>query len=289
MKGLGSRRSVIVSLTIRLARRTVERNGNQTLPAPWRSYKMFHRTRERMPAQPPSLTSHLPSRHSTTMCSMTEPGGPRNVEASRDAGPRRHAVSRVTFLITTVGVLTLVIGLGSCAGTPPLAVQNEVLQQYRGEHFDLTLRFIDEDELIDRYGRRDNLFIAPVGLISRDRFIPFELKITARREAVALPLNLIEMSYGGRSVTPMNQFHFGQYWQHRDEQSEISGAEAAARQRTIRRAILPNTTRVAPGETESGMLLFRGNFPRYGTAEITVQIVDQTDRPIERAQFRYEF
>lgn len=203
--------------------------------------------------------------------------------------PARPAASRRIRSIPAAVVVVLVIGLVSCAGTPPLAVQNEVLQQYRGEHFDLTLRFIDEDELIDRYGRRDNLFIAPVGLISRDRFIPFELTITARREAVALPLNLIEMSYGGRAVAPMNQFHFGQYWQHRDEQTEVSGAEAAARQRTIRRTILSNTTRVAPGETESGMLLFRGNFPRYGSAEITVQIVDQTERPIERAQFTYEF
>lgn len=224
-------------------------------------------------------TAHLPP---TTGSSVARSGGSQSIDC-------RTVLSRWSFSAAAAGVLLLVLGLGSCASTPPLAVQNEAVQQHRGEYFDLTLRFIDEEELIERYGQRNNLFIAPVGLISRDRFIPFELSITARREAVAMPLNLIEMSYGGRSVTPMNQFHFGQYWLHRDEQSEIPGAEAAARQRTIRRTILPNTTRVAPGETESGMLLFSSNFPRYGTAEITIQIVDQSERPIERARFRYEF
>ena len=196
--------------------------------------------------------------------------------------------SRGVLKLALAGMLAPLL-LNSCAGTPALAVQNQAEQRFQGEHARLRLRFIDETELIERYGRRDNLFIAPPGLLSRERFIAFDFEVGARREPVLLALNQIEMSYGGRNARPVNQFHHGQYWQQRDEQQGIGGAQALSRQRTIRQVLPANQTRVAPRESESGMLLFRGSFPQFGAAVITVQLLDQNERPLERATFTFEF
>ncbi|TVR32270.1 MAG: hypothetical protein EA404_08345 [Spirochaetaceae bacterium] len=191
--------------------------------------------------------------------------------------------------IVLLGIAALVLFLSACAGTPALALQNEPVQQYRGDYADVQLRFLAEDELIAHYGRRNNLFIAPAGLLSRERFIAFELQISSRAEPVVLALNQIEMSYGGRSARPVNRFQHGQYWQNRDQQQGISGAQAMTRQRTIRATVLANQTSVAPRQTDSGILLFRGAFPQFGSALITIQLLDADERPLERATFSFEF
>ena len=201
---------------------------------------------------------------------------------------RGAAYAYLTGRAAVFAVLSALI-LSGCATRPALIPQYGASQLVRGERFDLRLTFIEETQLIERYGRRDNLFIAPSGTLMNERFIPFDLEVTGRSETITIALNQIEISYGGRSVSPTNQFHFGLYWQNQDESGDQTGSDINARQRTIRQTLLGNQFRVAPTETTRGMLLFRGNFPQFGTAVITVAILDQTNRPVERAQFTFEF
>ncbi len=186
-------------------------------------------------------------------------------------------------------LITAAVLLSSCASAPALAVQNEPTQRVQTDAFALALTFLDEAELMRRYGQRDNLFIAPQGLLMPERFIPFDVTLTSSGRPLILALNQIEISYGGRTSNPTNQFHFGLYWEQRDQEGGVSGSDGNARQRIIRQTVAPNRIRVAGGSSESSMLLFRGNFPQFGTAVITIAVLDETDRPIDRAVFTFEF
>ena len=200
---------------------------------------------------------------------------------------RRRLVPAATdFLLLLVSAAAL---LSSCASTPALAVQIEPSQRVQTDDFALTLTFLDESELKRRHGERDNPFIAPQGLLMPERFIPFDLTITSRGRPLVLALNQIEISYGGLTANPTNQFHFGLYWEKRDQEGGTSGADVNARQRLIRRTVAPNRVRVGGGSSESTMLLFRENFPQFGNAVITAVILDETGRPVDRAVFTFEF
>ncbi|TVR05227.1 MAG: hypothetical protein EA403_03365 [Spirochaetaceae bacterium] len=203
--------------------------------------------------------------------------------------PLSVTAKSVFTMLTALVLLAATMLLSSCASTPALAVQNEPTQRVQTDAFALTLTFLDEAELMRRHGQRDNLFIAPQGLLMPERFIPFDVTLTSSGGPLILALNQIEISYGGRTANPTNQFHFGLYWEQRDQEGSVSGSDVNARQRLIRQTVAPNRIRVAGGASESSMLLFRGNFPQFGTATITVVVLDETDRPVDRAVFTFEF
>ena len=183
----------------------------------------------------------------------------------------------------------LVLLLAGCETGPVHLVQGEPFQWYYGDAFDMRLRFLDEELLRERYGRRNNTFIAPAGL-SGERFLPFDLDLfTDVEEAVTVRLSEIELAMGGRTYQPQNRFHFGNYWRERDESQGTSGAHARQRQQEIVRVLLDNEVTVREVGSHQGMILFRGRFPRYGTARIIVPARNREGRELERAVFEFEF
>ena len=197
--------------------------------------------------------------------------------------------TRPVGLRLSLAAIAAVLLRASCTTPPALAVQNEATQRVQTDAFALTLTFLGEAELMSRYGARDNVFIAPQGLLMPERFIPFDVTLTSSERPLVLALNQVEISYGGRTSNPTNQFHFGLYWEQRDQEGGVSGSDVNARQRLIRQTVAPHRIRVAGGSSESSMLLFRGNFPQFGTAVITIAVLDETDRPVDRAVFTFEF
>ena len=197
------------------------------------------------------------------------------------------AVSAAVFAAAASALFGLF--LAGCETTPTHMVQGEPFQWHYGEAFDMRLRFLDEDLLRERYGRRENTFIAPAGL-GGERFLPFELDIfTDVDEAAVIRLSEIELAFGGRTYTPQNRFHFGNFWSRRDDSQGTSGRNARLRQREIREVLLDNEVTVREVSSHQGMVLFKGRFPRYGTARITVPVRDRGGRELERAVFEFEF
>ena len=200
----------------------------------------------------------------------------------------RSAVKKTAPLAVLLTALSLGI-FSACETTPTHMVQGEPFQWHYGEAFDMRLRFLDEDLLRERYGRRDNTFIAPAGL-SGERFLPFELDIfTDVEEAAVIRINEIELAFGGRHYTPQNRFHFGNFWSRRDDSQGTSGADSRRRRQEIRRIILDNEVTVREVSSHQGVVLFKGRLPRYGTARITVPVRDRGGRELERAVFEFEF
>jgi|GEM_PF-3800864 len=200
----------------------------------------------------------------------------------------KTASAAAAIAVAIVTVLTVTV-LAGCETTPTHMVQGEPYRWYYGEDFDMRLRFLDENLLRERYGRRNNTFIAPAGL-GRERFLPFDLDIfTDVEQAVTIRLSEIELAMGGRTYRPQNRFHFGNYWERRDRSDGTRGSLARQRQQEIRRVLLDNQITVREVSSDQGMVLFRGSFPRYGTARITVPVRDRQGRELERAEFEFEF
>ena len=201
---------------------------------------------------------------------------------------KAHSAATAALFAIALAVVTL-FSFSACETTPTHMVQGEPHQWYYGETFDIRLRFLDENLLRERYGRRDNTFIAPAGL-GGERFLPFDLDIfTDADQAVSIRLSEIELAMGGRTYSPQNRFHFGLFWERQDRSAGTRGSDARLRQQEIQRVLLDNQITVREVSSHQAMVLFKGRFPRYGPARITVPVRDREGRELERAEFEFEF
>lgn len=184
----------------------------------------------------------------------------------------------------------LVLGVGAlaaCATVEPLQVQGDAVQRYEGENVDMRVEFLDDPFLKARFGERANPFVAPPG-ITNERFLVFELEVRPL-SAVRLDLSDAELRFEPALAGAQNRFQFNQHWQLLDADSRLSAMELRRRETTINAEIFANQTALSGGDAETGLLVFRGRFPRYGTAVITVPVRELSGRPLERATFEFAF
>ncbi len=186
-------------------------------------------------------------------------------------------------------VFLAVLLLSGCATEERqvLALRGEPPQAQQAEDLSMSLNFLDEAFLRQRYGERgSNPYITTQSTVTFQRIMVFELRLAnGRSESVSLQLNRMELQFGGKNLAPTNRFHLGQYWEIRDERDRVSSSE----QWTINRTMLDNRVTLKPGASGSGYVVFMGNLPRNGTATVYVPAIAGKDQEIHTFEFRFEF
>jgi hypothetical protein len=146
----------------------------------------------------------------------------------------------------------------------------------------MTLRFLDEPSLRQRFGTTENPFLTDYGRVMFRRNVVFELTIRNQGPNV-FPFELqdCELQYGGRTLPPLNRFQQSSDVNARDEDRRLKAPKTAL----IERYVLPNRRDVPSGGLLTGFLLFQGNLPVSGDALVTIPGIE----PGPSFQFRYAF
>ena len=102
-------------------------------------------------------------------------------------------------------------------------------------------------------------------------------------------LNEIELQFRDRTKQPWNAFQFIEAWESRTDTDGMSKSADRTRQSLINEQIPPNKYTVPAGAARKYLYLFRGDFPKYGNADLYIPVLGTNERPVARAEFRYEF
>jgi hypothetical protein len=147
----------------------------------------------------------------------------------------------------------------------------------REKNFTMTMRYLTNSMLLNRYGQKNNPFISN----SANRIVVFELTIQSPTDAWVY-LNAIELHSGGSFKRPIDPFQFNSEWQNKlrsRPQSEAGvsyykGWQTARVKKIIDRAVMPLKFKMDPGKSYQKLLIFSGMIARRGTLEIYVPVYD---------------
>ncbi len=193
------------------------------------------------------------------------------------------------FMLKALLAATVII-LSGCAGHTPLVVKDSPIKTARGEGITVTVRFMDEPTLIDKFGKKTNPFLTQYYTMQLKRIMVFEVKVqNQHREAVDLALNRMMLQFGGSSVQPYNRFQLANYWEFRDEKLEVKSIDRARKRRIIKERVLPNAVTIPEGGKTVGFALFMANLPIYGQATVYLPFFRREKELIHRFEFTYEF
>lgn len=76
----------------------------------------------------------------------------------------------------------------------------------------VTVTYLTEDQLLERFGERNNPFILPPSALGLNKTLVFEISIESQVDAEFL-LNSLELQFDTGVDTPENVFHFQNYWE----------------------------------------------------------------------------
>ena len=142
---------------------------------------------------------------------------------------------------------------------PELAIEQDGLK--------MTLRFLDEPSLRQRFGPSENPFLTDYDRIMFRRNVVFELTIRNQGSSTyQFDLHNCELRYGGKFLSPSNRFQIAGDMENRDEDRRLKARKISL----TNKYILPNKKEVVSGSLLTGFLLFQGNLPSTGDAEVVI-------------------
>jgi hypothetical protein len=131
----------------------------------------------------------------------------------------------------------------------------------------MSLRFLDEPSLRQRFGSPENPFLTEYYRIIFRRNVVFELTIRNQSSGTYLfDLHNCELRYGGKVLAPSNRFQIATDVENREEDRKLKARKISL----ANQYILPNKKEVPPGSLLSGFLLFQGNLPSTGEAQVVI-------------------
>ena len=193
-------------------------------------------------------------------------------ESKVEQGENMKRTCGILSIIITTVALVLSVGCETIINTRYVSAP----PTYKDEYIEITARFLGEQDLIERYNRK-NPFIAPPRVLTKFEFQVFELYIESSQE-LDTPINLqdIQLTFGSESVFPMPTSALVTFWRREIETydpSRVTPGYAAI----IRRALLPY--RIEPPAL--GLVVFQGNFPLEGKAKLRIPNPTSASAPIE--------
>ena len=185
------------------------------------------------------------------------------------------------LLIALSAVLTGILLLISSCQTNRYTMGRKVKnpESYR---YELTLTYLDEETLIERFGTRDNPYISPYTLNKNKMITSFDLTIVNRSAGdltIKLPLQTTLLYVGNKSYTAQNQFRLGSFWESFPKQQ--GQGTSRKKQAVINETLLENATIVKSGETKSGILAFMGNVQIWSEPEVHIPLFTERDEFID--------
>jgi len=155
----------------------------------------------------------------------------------------------------------------------------------------LKLEFIPEEELVRKFGRKNNPFISPVSFLKSNRLMVFKLEIMNKGYSDSvISLNKIELQFGGINARPYNRFQLANFWEPRlERQPEYKKWSMSILKNVINKNVFDNHNVIQKGINSEGYVVFKGPFPDYGRAVIFIPIFDGSGRMLKRYEVDFEF
>ncbi|MBA7651599.1 hypothetical protein ES703_59418 [subsurface metagenome] len=207
---------------------------------------------------------------------------------------------RIIHLIKIILIITIVFLFASC-GTERFTIRSRDIEIQTQTMYGITLsvKFLNEDDLVERFGRVNNPFIAPLSALGFTRMMVFEAlvennsKNTADPVTIAtviMPLNKIEIQFGGKNKNPVNRFHLYEFWKNRIYKDDTYKKWNSSKiNQLIKKTVLPNTVISKPQSDTPGLLVFMGRFPNYGTADVYIPIFTEDGKQLHNFRFVFRF
>jgi hypothetical protein len=200
---------------------------------------------------------------------------------------------KIRRVLSPLGVLcAAVFALSGClfTGRPPLELEGNPIHRAATGDFHATLRFMDDETLAAKYRKETNPFLSDYYSVQFKRIMVFELTLENQSDRDAqFILNRVELVYGGKTITPYNQFQLQEYWKFKDEQRDTRGLYVSMRENVIKKNVLPNSTTLSANGAIKGYLVFLGNTPTYGEAVLYIPIYRTTQEELALFEFSYKF
>jgi hypothetical protein len=195
--------------------------------------------------------------------------------------------------IWILGLSAAVLILSSCAmfsGRPPLATVGNPVQRATASGFRVTVRFLDEPFLATKYKKEENPFLTDYYSAQFRRIMVYELTLeNLGNEQAQFFLNRVRLAYGAAEIEPRNQFQLNEYWKFKDETSNNPKVYIARRERIIKQTVLPHSYTLSANGIMKGYLVFLGNTPDHGEAQLQIPLFRTKNEEIHRFTFTYEY
>ena len=194
---------------------------------------------------------------------------------------------KIAFPIIVLFLLSILLLSMGCATDRGAVQQKEVYPVSLSEEgITIVISLLNENQLLERFGERNNPFIPPPSAFGSNRLMVFELYVETASE-VEVILNRLELQSVGKSKSPKNIFHFSSYWELELKTGDTRKYDLGRIKLAIKRNLLPNKFTVNKDSNSTGLLVFQGRLPRYGDFTLFVPVFKNNGEMIHN--FRYDF
>lgn len=199
-------------------------------------------------------------------------------------------MNRALLNILSVLLLAILCSVWMSCGSEPLVLKGNPVKTYKSDLVTFTAIFLDELTLKKRYGGKNNPFISVQRAITPRTFIVFDLIIKAEKEKLNLQLNKMELEYAAIRVSPKSRFHLRDYWSLEDDLNEsLKPKDTEKKVILINKTVFPDRFAVSPESTVKGLIVFSGNFPKSGTATLSIPFFDGAGNLLDVAELDYQY
>ncbi len=172
-------------------------------------------------------------------------------------------MKRVFFL--AIFFITVSLLLLSCATKRPALVPLETTANVEQEGLAATLSYRDDTWLRREFGTDANPYLTEYSKLQFRRRLVFDLTLENRGSSeYRFRTADCELQYGGKTVRATNAFQFVNEWRTMASTPKI----ATQVEPLIKRTMLASERVVLPEASLRGFLLFQGNLPGHGTAQV---------------------
>ena len=173
---------------------------------------------------------------------------------------------RVTVLLILLALLV------SACQTSSTYISGGSGLEFGTENFSMNVNYLTEPELNRRFSGKYNPFIAPQLMLTPKDFLVFEFDVIRSETAYQVLLSRARIEFGGSVDEPDTSFQFRSFW---------NGVSWVEDMRSVdkRRFFNLIDTYVEgddfnTGNKTIGFMVFRGSFPEYGEATLTIPVRD---------------
>lgn len=155
--------------------------------------------------------------------------------------------------------------------TAPVVLENDDISA--------TIDYLPPPVLNARYRVKLNPFIAPPMFVTPVEFLVFNVTIRNMTDDRLIDLESTELWYGDTSYRPLSPSSLTIFWETMDATEDVKGPDRVQFFRLIETELATRSGRPVE-DTAAGLLVFRGRFPKSGSARLTFSITEVSgDRP----------
>ena len=201
-------------------------------------------------------------------------------------------IMKLVKRLSCLFLLSTMVFLGCSTGKRMLMTEPSASKDARDIGLEMSLRYVDREELYKRFGKKNNPFIPQEAALGMNQFLVFELTVIPQSGfdgPYVVELGSIELQFGSVNTSPQNRFHITSFWDREIRRDDrYSGWSMGKMTAVVKRSVLPNKFTVQRDERVRELLVFKGGFPKYGTATVYIPVLKQGGSAVN-VKFELEF